>query len=222
MSYTPRDQPPWPPNNPLGNPQGPWQQGPYPYGPPSMMPPYSGLAIAALITGILCGPLGLILGIIGLHDTKNGQKRGRGMAIAGIVLGSLSLVATLGLIALTVSELETKQATDLEVGDCLEGLPAEEGTEVFRITTVDCSEPHRSELFANIDITAGSYPSSSEFSELAKKCVDRLRELHPNTASEKDLGIFTLHPTEGSWDQGDRTLSCFAVTTQKRSGSVLK
>ncbi|WP_169798404.1 DUF4190 domain-containing protein, partial [Smaragdicoccus niigatensis] len=184
MAYQPPQQPPWPPNNPPGNPQGSWQSGPYPFGPPSVMPPYSGLAIAALITGILCGPIGLILGIIGINDTKNGQKRGRGMAIAGIVFGSLYVLATLGLIAFTVSEVQSMKATDLKVGDCIEGLPAEDGSEVFRITTVDCSEPHRSELFANIDITASSYPSASEFSELAKKCVDRLHELHPNTTSE--------------------------------------
>src|SRR3954447_11900067 len=64
--------------------------------------PTSGLAVAALVLGIV-GILGgwctlaipcilaVIFGHAGLNDTKNGAKQGRGMAIAGLVLGYVGL-----------------------------------------------------------------------------------------------------------------------------------
>jgi prepilin-type processing-associated H-X9-DG protein len=52
----------------------------------------SGLAIASLVCGlILCVPvcwlLAIIFGIVGINQTGPGKRRGRGMAIAGLVLG---------------------------------------------------------------------------------------------------------------------------------------
>ena len=39
------------------------------------------------------GLLGMIFGFVGLSQTKDGTRRGRGMAIAGLVIGVISLVA---------------------------------------------------------------------------------------------------------------------------------
>lgn len=55
----------------------------------------SGLAIAALVTGILqMGIIPIILGAIDLNKIKKGESStaGRGMDIAGIVLGAVSLI----------------------------------------------------------------------------------------------------------------------------------
>ena len=58
----------------------------------------SGAAVASLICGILgCVPLitgllAVILGIVGLKKTKDPRYSGRGMAIAGLILGLISLV----------------------------------------------------------------------------------------------------------------------------------
>jgi len=59
----------------------------------------NGLAVASLVCGIIgififsviLGPLALIFGIIGLQRANRGAK-GRGMAIAGIVLGAIATV----------------------------------------------------------------------------------------------------------------------------------
>lgn len=88
-----------------GAPTGPapsWSQaGPGP-GQPSGS---NGLAIGALITGILSIPLlivfglgavlgvvALVLGIVALRRTSRGAASGRGMAIGGIVTGAISIV----------------------------------------------------------------------------------------------------------------------------------
>ena len=54
----------------------------------------SGLAIAGFVCAFFCSLLGLILSIIGLSEINksNGAVKGRGLAIAGIVISSLSFV----------------------------------------------------------------------------------------------------------------------------------
>ena len=57
----------------------------------------NGLAITSLVLGILwlfwVGSLvGLILGLVALKQIKSRNQRGRGIAIAGVVLGMLGLV----------------------------------------------------------------------------------------------------------------------------------
>lgn len=71
------------------------------YGQPAPATGTDGMSIAALITGILgMGLIPLILGILGLKRTKANGTSGRGLAIAGIVLGALEIVAG---IILTIS-----------------------------------------------------------------------------------------------------------------------
>ena len=66
---------------------------PVQYGQPAWRPT-DGFSIAALVTSLLgFNVVAIVLGIIGLNRTKNGAMSGRGMAIAGIVIGSLWFVA---------------------------------------------------------------------------------------------------------------------------------
>jgi hypothetical protein len=62
------------------------------------------MAVASLVLGILfcfvvTGILAVIFGNIGLNriDASGGTERGRGMAIAGIVLGWIGIAVTLAL-----------------------------------------------------------------------------------------------------------------------------
>jgi prepilin-type processing-associated H-X9-DG protein len=78
------------------------------YASPQNALPTSGMAIASLVCGcLLCipliGVLALIFGIIGLKQTGEQRKSGRGMAIAGTVLGGINLMGSLGYLALMVS-----------------------------------------------------------------------------------------------------------------------
>ena len=66
----------------------------------------SGLSIAALVTGILgMSIIPVILGAVDLNRIKNGlaSVKGRGMDIAGIVLGAIGIVVWIVvIIAITV------------------------------------------------------------------------------------------------------------------------
>jgi hypothetical protein len=54
----------------------------------------NGLALAGFITSLVCcGPVGLVLSIIGLSQiNKNPQEGGKGLAIAGIIIGGIGIV----------------------------------------------------------------------------------------------------------------------------------
>ncbi len=71
---------------------------------PAPRPGVNGLAIAALVCGILwgCGLLSVVavvLGIIAIRQTRHGAQPGRGMAIAGVVLGGIGIVGAIAAVA---------------------------------------------------------------------------------------------------------------------------
>jgi len=49
--------------------------------------PWSVLAIVGFVTSFVVGVVGVVLSILGLRETVRTGKRGRGLAIAGIVVG---------------------------------------------------------------------------------------------------------------------------------------
>jgi Domain of unknown function (DUF4190) len=87
-------QPPAPPSPPAGYPGYPNAYGMQ----APMAQETSGMAIASLICAFLIAPVGVILGHIALNQIKdsNGQLGGRGLAIAGLIVGYASIA--LGLI----------------------------------------------------------------------------------------------------------------------------
>jgi hypothetical protein len=110
-SYPPPPPPPPPPGG-YGYPP-PQQPGGYGYPPPSGYPQQSsgtnGMAIASLVCsllGWLCviGPiLGLVFGFVALNQIKQTGQGGRGMALAGIIIGVLVLV--LGIVLVFVGAI---------------------------------------------------------------------------------------------------------------------
>ncbi|MBA2472806.1 MAG: DUF4190 domain-containing protein [Pseudonocardiales bacterium] len=85
------------------------------YGAPGA-PPRNGFGIAALVLGLLAlvlcwtivggivfGILALIFGLLGRARAKRGQATNGGLSVAGIVLGVIGLLLTIGLVALFAS-----------------------------------------------------------------------------------------------------------------------
>lgn len=90
-----------------------------------------GLAIAALVLGVLAlitswtvlggiifGLIAVVLGVIASGRAKRGRAGGRGMAITGLVLGVLGIVIGGALIALGASFLNSDEGQQLR--SCLE------------------------------------------------------------------------------------------------------
>lgn len=143
-------------NDPYGN-----QGGQNPYGSPYQgggfqpQPKTDGVSIAALVTGLLCcGPLSLILGIVGMGRTKGGQRKGRGMAIAGIVLGVLGLIVNallvIGIVAGVGFFASVVTPEDAEVGQCIN--IDEDGDSVL-LREAECNEEHDGEIVGVAEVT---------------------------------------------------------------------
>ncbi|OBB10512.1 cyclophilin [Mycolicibacterium setense] len=74
--------------------------GGYPAGYPAGHPPSAqtnGMAIAALVCAVLFAPLGIVFGHISLSQLKHSGEQGRGIAIAGLVIGYV--LTALGILA---------------------------------------------------------------------------------------------------------------------------
>lgn len=91
-----------PPNVPQPYPEDfppPYYPGPYPY--PYPPPPYppprrtNALAIASLVCGFVFAPLAIVFGHVSLSQIKKSGEDGRGLAIAGLVLGYIVTIGTI-------------------------------------------------------------------------------------------------------------------------------
>jgi len=96
MGSNPPQQPPgYTPQPPYGQP--PYGQQPYgqnPYGQPYQRPKMNTLALVGFILSFFISFVGLILCIIGLNQINgsNGMQTGKGLAIAGIIIGALGTI----------------------------------------------------------------------------------------------------------------------------------
>ena len=87
--------PPAPPPMPMPMPMPmpyPYLNNPYPPYPP---PQTNALAIASLICAFLFAPLGIVFGHVSLSQIKRSGEEGRGLAVAGLVIGYLVTIGTI-------------------------------------------------------------------------------------------------------------------------------
>ncbi|MFE6968656.1 septum formation family protein [Isoptericola sp. NPDC057653] len=199
-------------------------QPPYGYAPPRKT---DGVSIAALVTGILgmaLIPLGL--GIAGVVRTKDPARSGRGLAIAGIVLGALSTVGwivVIGLAAFVVNNDDFQDAfrdsyqesfqegagLDYEVGECFD-YPGSSAT-IGDITPADCAAPHAAEVFSVSQLPGGDFPGESGVEQaFTDTCVPAFESYVGSDPADTSLTAYYIGPDEVSWTLGDRQLLCVA------------
>lgn len=68
---------------------------------PDPGPPTDVVSVLGLVLAVLLAPVGLVLSIVGIVRTRDGKRKGRGFAIAGIIVSVvLSLLLAAALVAL--------------------------------------------------------------------------------------------------------------------------
>ena len=160
----------------------------------------------------------MICGIVGLRHAKAGQG-GRGMAIAGLVLSALwVLVLLVGIAIYFIVGSGTVGANEVKAGDCLKELP-DTGL-VLTVDTAPCGEPHKGEIFAVMAMPDGAFPGQSAIEKYQNKCAPELAKYSPEAASDPEIGLFVLYPSEDSWGEGDRTVTCIATSETPRTGTL--
>jgi hypothetical protein len=222
--YPPPHQPPprgpyYPPPGPYpGQPQGPYYPPPGPY-PPRPANTTNWWAIISLIFGILGGVLiSVVCGIVGLRRARAGRG-GRGMAIAGLVLSAVWVLAMIaGIVFYFTVGSGTVGANEVKAGDCLEELP--ESGLVLTVDTAPCTEPHKGEIFKVMTMPDGDFPGTAAIEEYQNKCAPELDKYSPDASRDPQIGLFVLYPSEDSWGQGDRAVTCIATSDTPRTGAL--
>lgn len=225
------------PGSYLGQPMngGPW----YPYPQAPQQPPTSGLAIGSLITGILCciPPLGLILGAVALGQIKKKGLRGKGMAVTGVVLSTIStllLIVSIATGGLTDgwrnfkdgwnSSTSTRNTLDLRKGDCFDVPGGKLEREVASVRIVPCQGKHDAEVSGSFVLTNnGVYPGAGTISAQAEARCWEVEQAYAMDSWKIPAGAgpYYYTPSRKSWGLGDHTVTCaFASEGGKLEGSV--
>jgi hypothetical protein len=226
---------------PPPGPQGPYPQGPYapqqpppvwggPYGAYPRQAPVNGVAIAALVLGVLCfvPAVGLVLGLVALRQIRRKGERGKGLAVAGSVLSSVGL-------ALWVLSLSTGAAADfwqgfreaargegtayaLSEGQCFTTPSGSLQGVTYDVDVVPCEKEHDGEVFAVFDLPGGSYPGDDE---ITRSADDRCYAFQDTYAMDRwalpaDVDVYYLTPTRQSWRAGDREITCLFGNTDEQ------
>jgi hypothetical protein len=166
---------------------------------------------------VCVGILGIVFGFIALNRIKQSGRPGRGMAITGIVCGSLWIVLVGAGFALAVANDANRdgagnvtsagdvQATDLRIGDCLEQAPL--GSTVT-VHVVPCRQPHAAEVYAQFKLEGSRFPGADQVDRFGGGgCRARVAGYAGQAAAE-DYDLYYLVPTATTWLTGDRDVTC--------------
>ncbi|MFD8415964.1 septum formation family protein [Streptomyces sp. NPDC059650] len=256
--------PPQPPSSPQPYPQpGPYGQPGQP-GHPGMpgpaAPPYGGpqgwyappqktnvLAVVAFVMSLVCAipTVPLILGIVALSQIRKGGEKGKGLAVAAIVIHAATIafyvvVMVIGLSGAMGVDPEPRRDTsgqvttpgssdvqDIRKGDCfnteddLAKTQEKEGTQArFSVRTVPCDQPHEGEAYAVFDLEDGPFPGTEKAAAAAEeKCGGKALTDYVGNAAKlpKTLEVFYYYPQSSSWALGDREVTCFLGTANGTS-----
>lgn len=158
-----------------GGQAGAWYANPYAaFGPgagapvPVPVPGTNGFAITSLVSALVCGvwPLAIGFGIGALVQLRKRRQSGRGLAVAGLVLGTLELLATVVMVIITVSLPDpsasatgTVSVFTLHQGDCFNTTSS---FSEIRALPVSCWNPHTGEVAALVPLGNGVFPGTDE------------------------------------------------------------
>ncbi|WP_280274726.1 DUF4190 domain-containing protein [Nocardia wallacei] len=202
--------------------------------PPPQQQGTNGFAIAALVTGILGGICGLsiVFGIIALVQIKKTGQRGRGLAIAGLVLTAawiaLGVIGAIAGIANSprdssgeITSSGSESVTRLRAGDCVGGI--EDGKRMTEISVSPCTQAHDGEVISQFDLPKGSWPGEPTVAQQAEtRCTADIEQALANSPMLDKLQISYLYPdNKKDWDR-DRGITClvFDAAGGKLTGSV--
>ncbi|MGW7446512.1 DUF4190 domain-containing protein [Kitasatospora sp. NPDC054795] len=235
-SVTPPAGSGFPPGHPYAQAPGPGQAAPGPGflpGPGPGPAPTNGFAVGSLVTGLLLvAPVALVFGILALVQINRRKERGSGMAVTGLVLGTIGTV--LLALALGAADFSSARAgrfgqapkapagsvhwSELKAGDCYDSPQGGSTTQgngdetVYWVHRVACTEPHHGEVAGTAELPSGNglYPGESAARESAGRlCRAVLNGYALDQWTVPDgMDDVYLYPTARNWASGSRYVTC--------------
>jgi hypothetical protein len=189
----------------------------------------NGLAAAALATGIggifigLSAPVAIGLGIAALVQINRRGQAGKGMAIAGLVIGSLVTIGYVVLIGIVIalgssydddygspepvssySTGPTTSVDDLAVGECFD-----DGTKEAEVVRQPCTLAHDGEIIADVTLPEGPYPGDNGVDKAADRaCSPQFTSYVGKSPDDSELDLSSWTPTRSLWADDDRLVVC--------------
>ncbi len=200
--------------------------------PPGQQSGWSGLAIAAFVTALVLPLVGILvavpLAIVALVKIAKSREKGKGLAIAAIVIAVLWWIGAIILgVWVARQQVERNDAGeiteegivefgDIRAGDCvtIPDLDGEGDVNTFELKGVPCSETHNAQAVAITAIDGESYPGESALGRQSlAPCTTALRtELRGVELGPGGYVPYRLIPTEGIWDDdGGHRVICFVI-----------
>jgi hypothetical protein len=181
----------------------------------------NGWAIAAFVLGILGGTiLSVIFAVVALFQIHDRRQRGRGLAIAALVISAAWIAIITSVIAYGIStQGKTVHATELTTGDCIkDGYESELPTWVKRVR---CDRPHHGEVFAVLTVTdATTYPGEELLNARGDKCGPTFFDYAPNSPEGPTFRVAVAYPSVDGWANGERSVVCVAMSKHERWSSL--
>jgi hypothetical protein len=162
----------------------------------------NGWAIAAFVVGLLGGTiLSVLLAIVALVQTKGRRQRGRGLAVAALVISAawIAIISSVIVYGIT-AQGNSVQATDLHTGDCVKD--SYRGQLPEWVKRVRCDRPHYGEVFAVL-----TQPGAR-----VDDCGPKFFDYAPNSPEGPVFGV--------AWATGDRLIACVAMSKHERWSSL--
>jgi hypothetical protein len=195
-------------------------------GPP---PPLSRLAIAAAALGVLLGGAGLslIVGLVAFFRLRRSGKRGRGLAITGMVMTVVwaAAIAVVYVAVLSKPPLRDENGVvarkgdvkvdKLRIGDCLENWST--STSVNTVIVVPCTQPHNAEVFHTFELAGKDYPGDGIVREQSTSTCIETSKTAVKPDDLKNAKVALLKPVPISWKRGLHGVTCLTV---QNSGSI--
>jgi hypothetical protein len=187
------------------------------------------VAIFAIVLGFVVPIGGIVAGAVGLAQVKRTGEKGRGLAIAGIVVGSvMTVLGTIAVIAffaffviagaagnaaatgdgglLDPSEDVPAEVLSLQIGQCLDDVST--GI-ITSDNIVDCDVAHTYEVFGEVIVPDGSFPGDDQMEATAQRsCDEAFASFVGVSYDDSTLEYTYVAPTSDTWEVGDRQIAC--------------
>jgi hypothetical protein len=198
-------------------------QGAHPFAVASFVVSLFGFTVIGIVVSV-------VFGILALLRIRERPQRGKGLAIAGLIISSvwfLFLVLVI-VLAATSTRQQTENSSlgptgsisvfDLRSGECFKNPSADERLlGLTHVTVVPCTRPHNAQVFAVFQGKGEIYPGRDALRrQAAQGCRSRLAGNVDKSKLTHSMTLRFIFPTAQPWGAGQHAISCFILNSRQQ------